>query len=67
MSRSQNDGPLEDLARIGFYAYDLILTNDEGIHAGFEVDLTPTTQDSISHVLYHTWQFVSPDVGMGID
>ena len=55
------------LAAVCLHADHLALTQDETIHAGLEMHLSPTTQDLLTHPLDHPWQLIGADMGMGID
>ena len=54
------------LARLGFNAFHLPLLDDQCVHPGFEVHLTATFDNRMTHVLYHPWQFIRTDVRMGV-
>ena len=66
MSCSQDDRSTESLSSIGFNAHHLFLLDDDGIHASFEMHLTTTFQNGVSHVLDDTRELVRTDMRMGI-
>ena len=46
--------------------YHLVAFDDEGGHLGLEMHLATTVKDGVTHVFYHTRQFVGSYMRMGI-
>ena len=66
MPRGQNHRPAESPPRVRLNPDHLVFLDEQGIHAGLEMHLSPAVQDGLAHVLYDPREFVRPDVGMRV-
>ena len=44
----------------------MVVVYYQACHLGLEVNLAPTLQNGVAHILYHTWQFVGAYVWVSI-
>ena len=66
MPRGQNHRPTESPPRVRLNPDHLVLLDEQSVHAGFEMHLSPAVQNGLAHVLYDSREFVRPDVRMGV-